>query len=345
MKGLDDFVELNGAIGAALSDFFPILRYIPNRIYPVKRAAAAHHEKELSQYKSLWLKAKDDIVNKRSSAQVSACMDIIEAQKEDGFSDDFAAYLSGVFFEAGSETTSTELYGFFQALLLYPEVQERGHAELDKFIGSERMPTLEDMPNLPWVRACVKETLRWLPAAVIGGVPHATTEDDVYNGYKIPKGASIVLNIWSIHRDPERYSRPERFEPQRFLGDDTHAAESANLADVTQRDHFGFGAGRRLCPGTHVAERSMLLAIARIFWAFDVQPKLDENLQKLWPTQDVFLQGAVAMPKKFGVDITPRSEKRAEIIRATWKEAEKGLDARGQWLKNPIQRLGMKSTF
>lgn len=192
------------------------------------------------------------------------------------------------------------------------------------------------MPHLPYVRACVKETLRWLPTAILGAFPHATTDEDIYKGYRIPRGATILLNTWTIHRDPERYPNPARFEPERFLGDDTTSTESANAIDVSRRDHFGFGAGRRICPGMNVADRSMLLGIARFFWAFDVKLKVDEKGNVKMPKQDDFEPGFVAIPKPFDVEVTPRSKKRAEIVKKELEKERENLGEDGQFLQNVV---------
>jgi cytochrome P450 len=115
-------------------------------------------------------------------------------QKEEKFSDDFAAYLGGSLLQAGSETTAAILVGFVQALLIYPEVAKAAQAELDRVCG-DRMPDLNDVPSLPYIRACAKESLRWMPGFMMG-VPHSVTRDDTYMGYLIPKGATIILNVW-----------------------------------------------------------------------------------------------------------------------------------------------------
>jgi len=253
------------------------------------------------------------------------CKDVVALQAAEGYSDGYTSYIPALLWEAGSDTTSTQLYGFIQALLLYPEVQVKGQAELDTVIGPGRMPTLDDMPQLPYVRACVKESLRWLPAAILGAFPHATSEDDVYMDHRIPKDALLLLNTWTIHRDESRYPNPAAFIPERYLNDSSSSAESASRTDVSQRDHFGFGAGRRICPGMNVADRSMLLGIARIFWAFDVRGKKGIDGKVKMPVQDDFVPGFVAIPKSFDVEVSPRSEgKRATVVRE-WEGVKEGL--------------------
>lgn len=86
-------------------------------------------------------------------------------------------------------------------MTVYPEVQRKAQEEIDRVIGSERLPGFEDRENLPYIDAIVKEILRWNPVGPMG-LPHMTTEDDIYEGYLIPKGAVILANIWSV---PSRF--------------------------------------------------------------------------------------------------------------------------------------------
>jgi cytochrome P450 len=102
--------------------------------------------------------------------------------------------MSGSLLQAGSETTSAILIGFFQAMVLYPEVAKKAQAEIDRVCG-DRLPELYDVPDLPYIRACMKESMRWMPASALG-VPHALIQDDSYLGYHIPKGATVLLNVW-----------------------------------------------------------------------------------------------------------------------------------------------------
>ena len=80
-------------------------------------------------------------------------------------------------------------------MLLYPEVQRKAQAEIDQVIGNDRLPGYEDRQNLPYIDALVKEVLRWHPIAPMN-LPHTSTEDDIYEGYFIPKGALLIAGIW-----------------------------------------------------------------------------------------------------------------------------------------------------
>jgi cytochrome P450 len=80
-------------------------------------------------------------------------------------------------------------------MTLYPETMRLAQEEIDRVVGDGRLPTWDDEASLPYVRAMIKELLRWRPVNKFG-MMHATSDDDWYNGYFIPKGAVVVLNWW-----------------------------------------------------------------------------------------------------------------------------------------------------
>lgn len=119
----------------------------------------------------------------------------MRAQEKLGFSDGIAGYSSGSLLEAGSDTTASTLIGFVQALMIFPEVVAAAQAEIDRVCGEDRLPDLNDLPDMPYIRGCMKESMRWMPTDPLG-VPHAVIRDDDYMGYKIPKGAGVMWNVW-----------------------------------------------------------------------------------------------------------------------------------------------------
>lgn len=82
-------------------------------------------------------------------------------------------------------------------MTLYPDVQKKAQAEIDEVVGTGRLPGFEDRENLPYTNALVKESLRWHPVGPMG-LPHVSTEDDMYEGYFIPKGSLLLANIWFV---------------------------------------------------------------------------------------------------------------------------------------------------
>jgi cytochrome P450 len=257
----------------------------------------------------------------------------VNSQNVDGFSDNLAGYISGSLLEAGSDTTYATLLGFIQAMLLFPDVAKSAQEELDRVCG-DRIPTLEDESSLQYIRGCVKESMRWMPTAIMG-VPHAVIRDDHYMGYRIPKGAGVMWNVWGIHYDEDRFPKPHVFDPLRFAEDFQSSAEAASNPDASKRDHYLFGAGRRVCQGMHIAERSLFLGISRLLWAFHFENKRDENGDEIVPDAANLTEGLLVQPRTFPVKITCRSEGRAKVLREEWRKVEENLDDKGQWAKIP----------
>lgn len=77
----------------------------------------------------------------------------------------------------------------------YPDVQRRAQEEIDRVVGTDRLPTFADDADLPYVNALVKEIFRWRPTAPLA-IPHASMEDDTYNGLFIPKDSLVLGNSW-----------------------------------------------------------------------------------------------------------------------------------------------------
>jgi cytochrome P450 len=211
-----------------------------------------------------------------------------------------------------------------QAMVLFPEVAKAAQEELDRVCGN-RLPALKDLPDLPYIRGCVKESMRWIPTDVLG-VPHAVIRDDEYMGYTIPKDAGVIWNVWAIHSDPQRHLDPRRFDPSRYAGDNQRAAEAANNPIASKRDHFVFGAGRHLCQGMHIAGRSLSFAIARLLWAFDITKERDENGIDIVPDANDLTEGVFVLPKPFPAKIVPRTADKAERLKEDWKKMEELLD-------------------
>ena len=148
-------------------------------------------------------------------------------------------------------------------MIAYPEVQIQAHTELDEVVGNARPPTFADIPSLPYIRAMVKETLRW-SLVVPFGVPHSTTEDDWYEGMFIPKGTVCLQNMRTIHSEPDVFgSDAARFNPNRYLDE----SRQVKVLDGREDGHLTFGFGRRICPGRYVAEGTLAIDIATLLWA------------------------------------------------------------------------------
>ncbi|KAG2116998.1 cytochrome P450 [Suillus discolor] len=183
----------------------------------------------------------------------------------------------------GYETTTGMLMVFVLAMVLYPDVQKRAQAEIDSVIGRDRLPAFEDKKSLPYVDAVVRETYQWMPIAPLDypiGIPHATSSEDTYDGYYIPKddqwakcrtsGAIVMCNLWAISHDEKRYPDACHFIPERFI--DINGA----LTDDDPVQYI-FGLGRRICPGRYIADASMWSAIVTMLSTVDISSAKDDQ--------------------------------------------------------------------
>jgi cytochrome P450 len=100
-----------------------------------------------------------------------------------------------------SNQTVVALKNFILAMTIYTDVQQRAQAEIDRVLGGGRLPTFEDQDQLPYTVACLKELLRWQQVDTLA-VPHRLTQDDVYRGYLLPAGTTVIGNAWLCHFPP-----------------------------------------------------------------------------------------------------------------------------------------------
>lgn len=145
---------------------------------------------------------------------------LIAEQRNLGLRDSEVANLTANLIGGGVDTTSSTMISFILAMCVFPSTQHRAQAELDAVLGDTRSPDWSDIDGgqLPYTSALVEEALRWRTVTILGGIPHAPTQDDEFRGYHIPAGTPITGNIWAIHRDEKDFPDPDRFEPDRFLG-------------------------------------------------------------------------------------------------------------------------------
>ncbi|TFK80092.1 cytochrome P450 [Polyporus arcularius HHB13444] len=219
--------------------------------------------------------------------------------------EDIAKDAAGTAYAAAVDTQFATLQRFFVAMSLYPDVQRKAQAELEQVIGQNRMPEAEDRDRLPYVNALIKETLRWYPALPTGVARSALTDDE-YNGYRIPKGATVILNAWAIMHDDKVYPDPERFSPERFLKDGAVDPEVMDPASLV------FGIGRRICPGRYFADTTMFALIASVLHSFEISPRLDDDGRPV-ATRPHAATGIISRFEDWHCTVKPRSSLETEI--------------------------------
>ncbi|KAI4329076.1 hypothetical protein L6164_021378 [Bauhinia variegata] len=169
----------------------------------------------------------------------------------------------------GTETSQVSIEWTMSELLKNPETINKAREELDTVIGRERWVEEKDVGNLPYIEAIVKESLRLHPVVPILA-PKEAREDCNVAGYDISKGTQLLVNVWSLGRDPSVWEYPNEFRPERFLGKDI---------DVKGHD-FGllpFGAGRRMCPAYSLGLRVVQATVANLLHGF--QWRLTGNMK------------------------------------------------------------------
>ncbi|KAK0222504.1 cytochrome P450 [Armillaria nabsnona] len=273
--------------GAWKVDILPLLKYVPGYLKPLKDA----HTEELGLFKGLLQEVRDQLI-RNDEVKPSFGKYLIERQTELELDDNETAYLTGSMFGAGSDTTASAISIAVMAAACHPDAQRKVQEELDSVIGKDRPPTFADRDSLPQTMAFVLETFRWRPVTS-GGFPHKATKDIIWNNYCIPKGATVIGNVWSVNRDPAYFPEPEVFDPQRWIGED------GTLRDDVRTFPFGFG--RRVCPGQHLATASTYLNTSLTLWAFNVREDEKDKIDVL-----AFTESANAHPMPFKVVFEPR---------------------------------------
>nr|BAJ16330.1 flavonoid 3'-hydroxylase [Antirrhinum kelloggii] len=168
-------------------------------------------------------------------------------------------------FAAGTDTTASTVEWCIAELLRHPETLAQARKELDSVVGKNRVVNEADLAELPFLQAVVKENFRLHPSTPLS-LPRIAHQSCEVNGYFIPKGSTLLVNVWAIARDPNAWDEPLEFRPERFL----KGGERPNV-DVRGNDFqvIPFGAGRRICAGMSLGIRMVQLLIASLIHAFN----------------------------------------------------------------------------
>ncbi|KAJ4418718.1 hypothetical protein N0V82_005391 [Gnomoniopsis sp. IMI 355080] len=180
----------------------------------------------------------------------------------------------------GARKLSTALISAVSALCLFPEAQIAAQEEIDSVVGNSRSPSWEDFDEgrLPYVSALAKEILRWRPVVEMA-CANPSTRDVMFRDFLIPKGTQIVCNIWAIHRNARDFPSADVLRPERFL---QNTEDGLKFHDPNGGENNAFGWNMQWCNGQALAEQSLLSVLARLLWAFRVEPGLDKSVS----TQD-----------------------------------------------------------
>ncbi|KAI0076600.1 cytochrome P450 [Panus rudis PR-1116 ss-1] len=281
-RAIEGFAAAGNSEGY-LVDFFPILKYVP-AWFPgasFKRQAQIWKPYVTAMLENPFRHVKEKM---RNNEYVPECVattlldgpflrNAPPSWREDIIKRSLASMYAGA-----ADTTVSSLSSFMLAMTLNPEIQRKAQKEIDKVVGTDRLPDYTDISSLPYVDAIVNESLRWHPVLPLA-VYHRLQEDDVYNGYFLPKGSLCIGNSWAMLHDETVYPDPLTFNPDRYF--DENGKRDPNAPEPS----VAFGFGRRICPGRHFAKSSFWINVATILAAFEISRAVDKDGNEIVPKE------------------------------------------------------------
>ena len=190
------------------------------------------------------------------------------------------------FFFTGHEAPANALTWALYELSQHPEVERRLWEEIDTVLHG-KYPTVVDLPQLPYARMIIDETLRlYSPAALI--TRHALAGDNIC-GYSIPVNSLVMANIYATHRHSAYWEQPETFDPDRFSPD--HPCKGACTA------YFPFGSGPHLCIGNAFGLMEMQILLTMIIQRYQLQLAPNQTVEPIMRLSIGPRQGLLMLPK------------------------------------------------
>ncbi len=302
-EGGGEFLELREALldhvnwifanatAANLADYIPWLRFLPN--------GGVREARRYADIGTAIITALVEGARNRPGLDLSAPSCLVEvmlAKEEAGeITPDMTRDLCMDLLIAGTDTSAQTVNWTLLLLANRPDIQAKVHQELDRVVGPDALPTVEDRTRLPYTFACLAESMRYRTIGPLG-VPHKASEDTEIGGYRIPVGAQVLGNIYSIHHDPNLWDSPHEYLPERFLPRDDGSVSPA-LAGNT---FIPFGTGHRRCPGRRLAETTVWLHVTRMLHRLCFETPNGSPL----PEEEVF--GLAISPQPFSLKVTRR---------------------------------------
>nr|XP_039257559.1 cytochrome P450 2J2-like [Styela clava] len=173
-----------------------------------------------------------------------------------GYHDKQLKFLARDFFLAGSETTSSTICWVVLYLSRNQEIQTKMHKEIIDVLGHAQQPSTGFADKMPYMKAVIQEILRMRPLAPIA-IPHRAIREGTIMGYRIPKDAMVVANIFGIQNNEETWPDPEKFDPCRHLDADGKFVKMPGM--------IPFSIGARQCLGMQLANMELHLIVASLF--------------------------------------------------------------------------------
>ncbi|GKU87882.1 hypothetical protein SLEP1_g2212 [Rubroshorea leprosula] len=198
---------------------------------------------------------------------------LLSLQGADKLSDaDMIAVLWEMTFR-GTDTVAVTIEWILARMVLHPEVQSRVHDELDKVVGRSRAVEESDITAMVYLPAVIKEVLRLHPPGPLLSWARLAISDTIIDGYHVPAGTTAMVNMWAITRDPDVWTDPLEFMPDRFVIKAGEVEFSVLGSDLRLAP---FGSGRRACPGKNLGLATFSFWVASLLHEFEWIPS-DSN--------------------------------------------------------------------
>ena len=254
-----------GGPGSEL-DIFPWLRFFGNKTF--KKLEEAKVIRDIV-YKWMREHVEEDLESGRTQkGVVHGLFSLLNSNKQQGGVSAMNIKLAIVnLLVGGSSATTCYLYLLVNVLCQYPQVQARLRQEVDKVVGPLRRPCLADRDQMNYTRATLIELLRFGSLSPIL-IPHSTVRSTSVGGVSIPPGTTVFFNVRAVHHDPNYWTNPYNFNPERFLDS---KGSLLPPEDEKRKRVLSFGGGPRGCPGEALALSRMFLTTATLIQRFEIE--------------------------------------------------------------------------
>ncbi|XP_049344416.1 5-OH-xanthotoxin synthase-like [Solanum verrucosum] len=282
--------------GFFVSDFFPLLGWIDKLSGKINRLEK--NFKELDEFNEELIEQHLN-PNRPKSMEGDIIDLLLQLKKEkstpiDLTLDNIKAIIMDMLV-GGTDTSAVAVIWAMTALIAKPNAMKKVQSEIRETVGKKSTVNEDDIRNLPYFKAVIKETFRLYPPGPLL-IARETMQNSILEGYEIKPKTIIHVNVWAIARDPEIWENPEKFIPERFLNSDIDF-KGQNFELIP------FGAGRRGCPAMALGVATVELVLSNLLYAFDWELPCGMNIEDI----DTNVLPGLAVHKKEPLCLVPRN--------------------------------------
>ncbi|KAK1436612.1 hypothetical protein QVD17_02394 [Tagetes erecta] len=281
-----DFVtEIFKVIGATnVGDYLPIFRWLgvsklEKRLISLQATRDLFMEELMEELK---VSMKDCSLRKQTRNMIQVLLSLQKSEPK-FYTDKMIRSIMMVILAGGTDTSISTMEWAMSLLLNNPSVLKKARAEIDNYVGHDRLVEESDMSNLPYLGCIIKETMRMFPAAPM--LPRESAEDCIVGGYHVPKGTMLLVNLWAMQNDPNIWDDPTTFKPERFEGLEDGYRDGFKL--------IPFGFGRRCCPGEGMAMRLIGLGLGSLIQCFEWERTSEKKVDMSEGTEGLSMPKAI----------------------------------------------------